>query len=197
MKRNKVIIYGDGGHASSCIDLIESTKKFKIIGLISKKYFKNNLKKINTYSIIGSDKDLLKFKKITKNIVIGISFYKDLTKRKKIISKLKNMGFCFPIIRSPLSHISKGVKIGEGSQIFHKVIVNKNVVIDNNCIINNQSLIEHDVKIKNNTQISTGVIVNGGCVIGQNVFIGSGSILRENLNIKSGTFIKMGSILKK
>ena len=28
----KLIVIGSGGHAASCIDVIESTKKFKIIG---------------------------------------------------------------------------------------------------------------------------------------------------------------------
>ena len=193
MKKDKVIIYGDGGHATSCIDLVESTKKFKIIGLVSNKRFKT----INTYPVIGNDKELVNLRKITKNIILGIGFYKDLKKRKEIFSKLKNLGFNIPTIFSPLSYISKGVKIGEGCQIFHRVVINKNVLIESNCIINNQSLIEHDVQIKNNTHISTSVTINGGCTIGQSVFIGSGSILRENLKIKSNYFIKMGSILKK
>ena len=193
MKKDKVIIYGDGGHATSCIDLVESTKKFKIIGLVSNKKFKT----INTYPVIGNDKELVNLRKITKNIILGIGFYKDLKKRKEIFSKLKNLGFNIPTIFSPLSYISKGVKIGEGCQIFHRVVINKNVLIESNCIINNQSLIEHDVQIKNNTHISTSVTINGGCIIGQGVFIGSGSILRENLKIKSNHFIKMGSILKK
>ena len=193
MKKDKVIIYGDGGHAISCIDLVESTKKFKIVGLVSNKNFKT----INTYPVIGNDNELVNLKKITKNIIIGIGFYKGLKKRKEIFSKLKNLGFNIPTIFSPLSYISKGVKIGEGCQIFHRVVINKNVLIESNCIINNQSLIEHDVQIKNNTHISTSVTINGGCIIGQGVFIGSGSILRENLKIKSNHFIKMGSILKK
>ena len=181
MKKDKIIIYGDGGHATSCIDLIESTKKFKIIGVVSNKKFKT----VDTYPVIGNDKELLNLKKITKNIVIGISFYKDIKTRTKIFSRLKKLGFNIPTICSPLSYISKNVKIGEGSQIFHRVVINKNVVIENNCIVNNQSLIEHDVTI------------NGRCTIGQSVFIGSGSVLRENLKIKNNSFIKMGSILKK
>jgi sugar O-acyltransferase (sialic acid O-acetyltransferase NeuD family) len=193
MKKNKIIIYGDGGHATSCIDLIESTNLFKIIGIVSNKSFKT----FNSYPIIGTDRELSNLKKITKNIVIGISFYKDLKKRNKIFSKLKNLGFNIPTLCSPLSYISKGVKIGEGSQIFHRVVINKNVIIESNCIVNNQSLIEHDVKIKNNSHISTSVTINGGCTIGQEVFIGTGSILRENLWIKNNSFIKMGSILKK
>ena len=32
----KICIIGLGGHATSCVDLIESTKKFEIIGILLK-----------------------------------------------------------------------------------------------------------------------------------------------------------------
>ena len=48
MKKNnlqKICILGSGGHSTSCIDLIESTNKFEIIGIISQKNDKKNDKK--------------------------------------------------------------------------------------------------------------------------------------------------------
>ena len=33
----KLIVIGSGGHAASCIDVIETTKKYKIIGLLCDK----------------------------------------------------------------------------------------------------------------------------------------------------------------
>ena len=33
----KIIIIGAGGHAKSCIDVIEKSKKYKIIGLFASK----------------------------------------------------------------------------------------------------------------------------------------------------------------
>tara|TARA_B100000787_G_scaffold109277_1_gene81301 strand:- start:16425 stop:17030 length:606 start_codon:yes stop_codon:yes gene_type:complete len=201
MKKNnlqKICILGSGGHAASCIDLIESTKKFEILGIIPQKNDKNLEKEfLKKYQIIGIDNDYKKISNVCKNIVIGISFYKDLSLRSKMFKDLKKAGFKLPIICSPRSHISLGAKIDEGTQIFHSVTINKNVIIGKNCIINSHALIEHDVIIDQNSQISTGVIVNGGCTIKENSFIGSGSILRENILIKKKSFIKMGSIVKK
>ncbi len=198
IRKKKICVIGTGGHAVSCIDLIESTKKFKIIGVISKKNEKGiNNKFLKDYNIIGSDDDYKKILKLCNNLVLGISFYKNLYLREKLINKFKKIGFNFPTVCSPRSYVSKNVKIGEGTQIFHGVTINKNSRVGNNCIINSHSLIEHDVTLGNNTQISTGVIINGGCNINKNSFIGSGSVLRENLSIKEKTFIKMGSIIKK
>ena len=192
----KICIFGSGGHAASCIDLIESTNKYKIVGIISKNTKDVGKKFLDKYKILGTDKDLKKIVKTCKNITIGVSFYRELTLRNRIFRNLKNLGFNLPVICSPKSYISNGSIIGEGSQIFHGVTINKNVTIEKNCIINSHSLIEHDVIIKENSQISTGVILNGGCKIGENTFIGSGSVLRENIILKRKTFIKIGSIIK-
>ena len=35
--KKKILIIGAGGHAKSCIDLILSTKKYKIVGLVDNK----------------------------------------------------------------------------------------------------------------------------------------------------------------
>ena len=201
MKKNKlqkICILGSGGHAASCIDLIESTKKFEIIGIISKKNDKKNNKKfLKKYQIIDDTNNYRKILNVCKNIVIGISFYKDLSLRSKIFKELKKAGFQFPVICSPRSHVSLGTSINEGTQIFHGVTINKNVIIGKNCIINSHALVEHDVVIDQNSHVSTGAIINGGCVVKENSFIGSGSILKENIVIKKESFIKMGSIIKK
>ncbi len=198
IRKKKICILGTGGHAASCIDLIESTKKFNIIGVISKnnKISLGN-KFLDDYDIIGSDDDYKKILKLCNNLALGISFYKNISLREKIFNKFKKIGFNFPTICSPKSYVSKNVKIGEGTQIFHGVTINKNSNVGKNCIINSHSLIEHDVEIGNNTQISTGVIINGGCNINKNSFIGSASVLRENISIKEKSFIKIGSIIKK
>lgn len=201
MKNNnlkKICILGSGGHATSCVDLIESTNEFEIVGIIIKKNEKKNDKKfLKKYQILGNDNDLKKIFKFCKNIVIGISLYKDLSSRDKIFKDLKKIGFKLPIIYSRKSHVSLGVKIDEGTQIFHGVTINKNAIIGKNCIINSHALIEHDVHINDNSQISTGAIINGGCTIKENTFVGSGSIVRENIIVKKKSFIKMGTIIKK
>ena len=55
---NNIILIGGGGHAKSCIDVIELEKKYKICGVIDS--YKSK-KKILGYKIIGSDKNLKNF----------------------------------------------------------------------------------------------------------------------------------------
>ena len=192
MKR-KIILVGAGGHAKSCINLIERINDFKIIGLTDSKkrgYLLN-------YKILGDDTvlDQKKFKNINLCLSFGSIF--NINLREKIFKKLKNKGFICPILISKESSISKFSKIGSGTMIMGNTFVNAGTSIGENCIINNNSLIEHDVKIGNNSHISTSVTINGSCKIGSNCFIGSGTIIKNDIKIKNNTFIKMASVVKK
>ena len=195
MKNKKIIIIGAGGHSKSLINLIISTNKFKIIGLIDNQV---GNKKVLNYPILGSDKDLIKYyKKGVRYCAIGIGQIKSPYIRIKLFNILKKNGFKIPTIISKTSNYFKDSEIGEGTQIFHNTFINSNVKIGNNCIINSGSIIEHDVEISNNCHISTGAIINGGVKIGTDTFIGSGSIIKNDIQIGKGCTIGMGMIIKK
>ena len=193
MKKIKVAIIGSGGHAKSCIEVINSLKNFNIIGLID-----HDLnKKIGKYKVLYNEKNILKLKKITNNLIIGIGSIKDSSKRSKIFRKFKELGFNFPVVISKYANVSKQSTVGEGTIIFNYVYVNAGSVVGKNCIINNKVLIEHDVKIHDHCHISTGAIINGNCEIEEESFIGSGSIISNNLKVKKNSFLKIGTVKKK
>ena len=191
----KILLIGGGGHAKSCIDVIESTKKYKIVGIIDNKL--KNGTKVLRYKVIGNDKNLKELIKNTQFAYISVGKIDAEDKRSVIYKKLIKIGFKFPKIISKYAYVSKNVKIGAGTMVHHGVIINSNVQIGKNCIINSRSLIEHDVVIRDNCHISTSATINGNVKIFENTFIGSGSIVKNNLKINKNSFIKMGSILKK
>lgn len=193
MKNNKIIIIGSGGHAASCINIIEKIKKYKIHGIVDNK---NEIKNLN-YNLIGSDKDLSKIKNKIKFAFIGIGQIKSSKKRKKVFENLKNKNFILPKIISENSLVSKYSQIGEGTIIMNFAHININVKIGKNCIINTGSNLEHDVEVGDFVHISTGAIINGNTKIGSNTFIGSGSIINNNLKIGNNCIIASGKVVKK
>ena len=180
-----IIILGCGGHANSCIEILESEKKFNVLGLICK----TEKKKYSGYKILGNDKKLKLIKKKCKNALIGVGQIKNYQKRLKLFNILKKEGYNLPKIVSKYYLIYKKSKILEGTIIMKGVIINKNVQIGKNCIINTGAIIEHDAKVGSNSHISTGVILNGGSTVGNNCFIGSGSVINENINIPDNQII--------
>ena len=80
--KKKILIFGAGGHANSCIDVIEAENKFKIIGLIGKK---RDRKKVGNYEIIGSEENLSNLLKGRKYAHIALGGIDNLKIRKKFI----------------------------------------------------------------------------------------------------------------
>mgnify|MGYP001246553056 CR=1 FL=1 len=191
---HKLILIGAGGHAKSCLDLIESIKKYKILGFIDNKK-KETFEK---YKVLGCDSFLKNIRDKDKtNIAITIGQIKDYKKRKNIFLKVKNMGFKFPVIISKYAVVSKKAKIDKGTMIFSNALINRGASIGSNTIINSYALIEHDVSIGSNTHISTRATINGNVLIGSNTFIGSGAIIKEGVSIGKNCIIGMGSVIKK
>jgi len=178
-----------GGHCSSCIDVIESSGKFKIVGLVAKNEKTQNKNK--KYKVIGTDKDLIKIFTKYKYAHIAIGQIRNLNLRKKIFNRLKKIGYKLPIIISNEAYVSRQTKIGEGSIVMHNCIVNRNAIIGPNSIINTKALIEHDCKIGSHTHISTGCIINGNTSVGNQCFIGSGTVSKGNTKIRNNSFVKM------
>ena len=191
INKNKIIILGAGGHARSCIDVIDQENKFIIHGLVGLKSEIN--KKINNYNVIGSEEILSDKVNQISYAHVGIGSINNLLLRIKLYEMLVNLNFKLPSIISPHSYVSRDAVIGDGTIIMHNIVINSNVKIGKNCIINTSSIIEHDVIIGNHCNIATGVIINGGVELYENCFVGSGTIIRDNVKIKKNNFIKMGS----
>lgn len=193
MSKPQLLLVGAGGHANSCIDVIEQEGKFEIAGLIGRS------SEVGTrncgYEVIGNDSNLETLYGEFKFAFVAIGHVDSAETRIHLYHKIKKIGFQVPTIKSKFSYVSKHASIGEGTIVMHDVIVNSGVDIGQNCILNTRSIIEHNVNVSDHCHISTGAIVNGGVSIGKGTFIGSGSVIRDNLSIGDNCFAGMGTII--
>ena len=190
MPKSKVLIIGAGGHAASCIEIIEAEDKKEIVGLIGTP--EEMGKKLLGYEVLGSEKDFVALLELTSNLILGIGQIKSPNLRIEIKEKYIKNGFTFESVISPFAQISKHAVVGAGTVIMHRVVINAGVKIGDYSIINTGSIIEHDSKIGNFSHISTGVISNGKTSIGNNTFVGSGTIIMEQIKIGDNCIIGMG-----
>jgi sugar O-acyltransferase (sialic acid O-acetyltransferase NeuD family) len=192
---DEILLIGAGGHARACIDVIEQQDKFKIVGLIEKE--KTEMENCLGYPIVGIDSDLVKLRKNYEYALITIGQINSPEPRKKLYRLLKKLDFKLPVIKSPLSYVSKHANVIEGTIIMHGSVVNANAKIGRNCIINNQSLIEHDAVIDDNCHIATGAIINGEVEVGEGTFIGSGVVTKQCISIGNNCVIGAGIVVKR
>ena len=188
----KIILIGAGGHCKSCIDVIETEKKYKIIKIFDKN---KKIKRLLNYQVFW-EKYLNNFLK--KNYAfVTVGQIKNREIRYNLFKKLKKYGFKIPKIISPYAYVSKHAHIGEGSIVMHNAVINAGAKIGKNCIINTSSLIDHDAIIGDHTHISTKAVINGGTKIGSKVFFGSSSVTKQNIIIKNNSLISANKFIKK
>ncbi|WP_373036569.1 acetyltransferase [Sulfurimonas sp.] len=190
--KEKILLIGGGGHCKSVIDVIEQENKYEIAGIIDKKELVGQF--VLGYEIIGCDDDLEELFEIYNCAIITIGQIKTNEIRVKLFHILKEIGYRLPVIKSPLSYVSKHSKIGEGTVIMHHALINADAYVGQNCIINTKALIEHDAVVEDFCHISTSAVINGGVVVRKNSFVGSNVTTKEY--IKIGGFIKAGDLQK-
>jgi sugar O-acyltransferase (sialic acid O-acetyltransferase NeuD family) len=192
----KLLLIGAGGHALSCIDVIEQNKSFQISGLIGLPEQKG--KDFLGYTILGSDDELFGLFKSYKYALISLGHIHSAERRINLYQQIKKIGFIFPsAIISPFAYVSPHAKLGEGTIVMHGAVINAGVSIGNNCIINSNALLEHGVNVASHCHISTSVNLNGDVKIGEGSFIGSGASIEQGIFVGQNCIVGMGLSLRK
>lgn len=190
MSKPGLIIIGAGGHARSCIDVIEQQGLYQIAGLVglAEQKYTQQL----GYAVIASDDALDELAKSYQYALITIGQIQTAERRIHLYQQAVQCGFQLPVIIAPTAHVSRHAAIGAGSIVMHGAIVNAGAKVGNNCIINSRALIEHDTKVEDHCHISTGAILNGDVNVGAGSFVGSGCVIKEGVSIGKGCLVGMG-----
>lgn len=195
MSNIDIILVGGGGHCKSCIEVVESTKMYNIIGVID---LNEKLgESILGYNVIGTDRDLEKIRQTCQYALVTIGQIKNSELRKKAFDRLKELDFTLPVIKASTAYVSSEAKIGEGTIIMHYGFINSNSKIGKNSIVNTGALVEHDVVVGDYNHISTRATLNGGVKIGDNCFIGSNTVVNHGVEICSGVVFGANSTVVK
>lgn len=193
--KKRLILIGGGGHCKVCIDVIEQTGQFEIIGILDLAELVGT--SVLDYQVIGTDNDIAKYVELGYSFLITIGQIKSASLKEKLFHVLKENNAIIATVVAPSAYVSKYSKLGAGTIVMHHAIINAGATIGYNCILNNKSDIEHDTVVGNHTHISTGAILNGDCKIGNGVFIGSNATVANQITIEDNVVIGAGSVVIK
>jgi len=194
MRKNQLILIGAGGHARSCIDVIEQEGNFNIIGLVGIESEIGSY--VNGYEVIATDEKLSTLIGRAHFALVTLGQISSPNARINLYERASKAGFELASVVSPSAYVSPSALIGTGTIVMHGAIINSGVKVGSNCIINSKALLEHDSQISDNCHISTGAILNGGVIVDEGCFIGSGTIIKEGVSIGERSIVGMGSLLR-
>lgn len=189
--RNLVLI-GGGGHCKACVDVIEQTKQFNIVGILDKLNLVGE--KVLGYDIIGSDDLIESLVQENNEFLVTVGQIRKPQARQKLFNELLKYKASLATVISPRAYVSKYATIGLGTIVMHDALINVDAKIGQNCIVNSKVLIEHDVVVEDHCHISTAAVLNGGVTIKKGTFFGSNAVSKENTTTSDEGFIKAGSL---
>lgn len=189
----KIVIVGGGGHAKSLINIIQKTKKFKILGYVDLK----DCGRVLGVNYLGEDSVLKSLKAKHKKIsaAIGVGYVQVSDRRQKIYERLVAMGFKFPSIVSPTAIINQEVKISEGTVVFDAAVINVGSTIGTCSIINTNSSIDHDCTVGNFVHIAPGAVLSGGVVVGDFSLISTGAKIIQYKTVAQECLVGAGAVV--
>jgi len=189
--KNDLVIYGGGGHAKMCIDILNQTDSYNLNGIIDDRISVGST--ILNTAVIGRQAHLDQFiKQGLSNIVLGIGAILNHKLRSNLFSVLKSKNLRVPTIIHPSAIIEPSVRMGEGNHIMQGAIIGSDVEIGENCILNSGCIVSHDTIIGNNVHITPGAIIAGGVTIQDNTVIGMGATIFLGVNIGKNVTIHNG-----
>lgn len=195
-QKKRLILLGGGGHCTSCIEAIESSGDWDIVGIID---LPAKIRaEVLGYPIIGSDEDVPSFVKNKRSFfMVTLGQIKTASERSRLYSLVKDNGGRLPIVKASTAYVSGNALLGDGCIVLHKAFVNAGARLGKNGIINTGAILEHNVIIGDHCHISTMAVLNGGARIGNECFIGSGTIISQSISICDKCIIGAGTVVLK
>jgi len=189
VNKEKVFIYGAGGHAKVVIDAITMGEQYEIAYLVDDSAG-NKGRTVMGHEVLGGRDNLSELKSGTNLCVVAIG---DNSIRKDVSKWLLDNDFILATVIHPTAIIAQNVTLGMGDAILAGCIISPDVKIGENVIINTGAIIEHDCTILDNVHIAPGVVICGGVTIHEDTLIGAGSSVNPGLSIGSGVIIGSGA----
>ncbi len=162
-----LIVFGAGGHAESCKEVINEFGPLCILCLTRNQTSRERGK---YFIAIGDNR-------------IRRQVYEE-NRDKEYMSFLSRHAFGFP------------KELGKGSVIMPGAIIREGVTIGDFAIINSGAVVEHGVCVGSFAHLAPGCILLGNVGVGEGAFVGANSTVREGVHIGAWQFVKAGSLVK-
>lgn len=193
-EKQSLVLIGGGGHCKACIDVIEATGKWRILGILD--LSERVGEKVLGYPIIGTDDRIRQFAADGARFLVSIGQIRAVEPRRRAFELVKSSNGKFATIVSPLAYVSPSAVLGAGTIVMHRALVNASAAIGDNVIINTLALIEHDAVVGDHCHISTAAVVNGCAAIGSGSFVGSNAAVVQGIAVPNDTFIPAGTLYR-
>jgi sugar O-acyltransferase (sialic acid O-acetyltransferase NeuD family) len=194
--REKIIVFGAGGHAKSVIDLILAQDKYELVGLVDDTL--STREYVMGFPVLGSRTCLPELIRsgihLAVNSVGGIG---NPSIRIAIFELLEKSGFDFPPVIHPRACVEPSAHLADGVQVLAMAYIGSEAQVGFGTIVNYGAILSHEVILGKYVNISPGAILAGRVHVADASQVGMGVTI--NLDIMVGREARIGNsaVIKK
>lgn len=176
-------VMGAGGHGKVVVATLHEMGE-RVMGVFDDDLSKKG-SSISGVPVLGSFGDMKNYN--IKKAVMGIG-------SNEVRERLADQyDFNWMTVIHPESYVHASAKIGKGSVIFAKAVVQPDVIIGEHVIINSASVVDHDCSVASFSHLCPGSKLAGNVTIGRGVMLGTGANVIPGRNINEYSLVGSGS----
>ncbi|MEI7581207.1 acetyltransferase [Runella sp.] len=179
-----MLLYGASGHAKVIISCLQANE-VSVKGIFDDDLSK---KELGLIPVVGSYRPDYEPQ---KQLIISIGANHI---RQKVAAFIQHR---FGKVIHPAALLDESVKVGEGSVVLHRAVLQADVQVGRHVIINTSASVDHECIIEDFSHIAPGAILCGNVRVGEGTIIGAGTIVTPNLTIGKHCLIAAGSVITK
>lgn len=188
--KEKLVVFGAGGHAKVVIDIIEQQGNYEIAGLLDDDPRHQGVRFFG-YPVLGTRSYLPAL--LSAQLRHAIVTIGDNASRAAVAAHLEQHGWRFASAVHPRASIGRGVKIGPGSVVMAGCVVNADTSLGSHVIVNTGATVDHDCRIESAVHIAPGCHLCGGVGVGEGSLLGAGSNVTPGVKIGCQVIVGAGS----
>ena len=195
--RPRACVLGGGGHARVVIESLQASGEAEVCAVIDADSSRWGTTVVGV-PIVGGDEALpaLHAQGMT-HFVVGLGGVGDNGPRRRLFELGRQHGLTPLTVQHPSAIRSPSARVGGGSFLAPRAVVQAGAVLGENVIVNTGAVIEHDCVVGDHAHVATGAYLSGMVVVEPGAHIGAGAVVRQQMIIGADALVGAGAVVVK
>jgi len=184
----KLLIWGAGGHGKVAADTAMAMASYREIAFIDDDPARHGMRVLGL-PVLGGSEELAALLSDRDELFIAIG---NNSLRADAWRRVQPLDPRLATLLHPSATVSRFARVGKGTLVMPRVVINAGARIGTNCIVNTGAIVEHDCVVQDYVHLSPAVSIGGGARVEEASHLGMGAIVLPGVRIGCHSVVGAG-----